>query len=112
MKKNLQRCGAASGGRHHTHQGSVRHGRRTKATDGGSGELCGADDDDIITEGQSPLPQHTQLFSAPQGHSQPAGRGYSSSETHYPACTCLCVCVRVYMCVGSGSADRLHLLLA
>ncbi|XP_075886511.1 transmembrane protein 237A-like [Nelusetta ayraudi] len=52
--------------------------RRTKATDGGSGELCGADDDDIITEGQSPLPQHTQLFSAPQGHSQPAGRGYSS----------------------------------
>lgn len=94
MKKNY---GKHFRGRLHTHYESNHHDRKTKTTEGGSGELCGADDDDIITEAQSPLPQQNLLFSAPQGYSLPAGRGFSNSETHNPECTCLCVCVCVVL---------------
>ena len=47
-------------------------GRKARATEHYSNDL-GAEDDDIITDAQSPIPQHS-LFSAPHGHSQPAGK--------------------------------------
>jgi len=47
-------------------------GRKAKAAEHHSSDL-GAEDDDIITGGQSPIPQHS-LFSAPHGHSQPVGK--------------------------------------
>ncbi|CAK6980694.1 transmembrane protein 237A-like [Scomber scombrus] len=46
--------------------------RKVKATEHYSNDL-GAEDDDIITDAQSPIPQHS-LFSAPHGHSQPVGK--------------------------------------
>ncbi|XP_012738227.2 transmembrane protein 237A [Fundulus heteroclitus] len=46
--------------------------RKAKATEHYSHELE-AEDEDIITDAQSPIPQHS-LFSAPHGHSQPAGK--------------------------------------
>lgn len=82
----------------------VCHARRTKVTE--DTELGEVEDDDVISETQSPIPQHTLLFSAPQGASQPVGRGLSSSETNYSAYTCLSVflCGHVcacYECCGS-----------
>ncbi|XP_076730739.1 transmembrane protein 237A isoform X2 [Maylandia zebra] len=46
--------------------------RKAKATEHSSNDL-GAENDDIITDSQSPIPQHS-LFSAPHGHSHPAGK--------------------------------------
>uniref|UniRef100_A0A8C6L5G6 Transmembrane protein 237a n=1 Tax=Nothobranchius furzeri TaxID=105023 RepID=A0A8C6L5G6_NOTFU len=46
--------------------------RKTKATEHYSSDL-GAEDDDIISDVQSPIPQHS-LFSAPHGHSQSVSR--------------------------------------
>uniref|UniRef100_A0A3Q2NPF6 Transmembrane protein 237a n=1 Tax=Fundulus heteroclitus TaxID=8078 RepID=A0A3Q2NPF6_FUNHE len=46
--------------------------RKAKATEHYSHELE-AEDEAIITDAQSPIPQHS-LFSAPHGHSQPAGK--------------------------------------
>ncbi|XP_015238824.1 PREDICTED: transmembrane protein 237A-like [Cyprinodon variegatus] len=46
--------------------------RKAKTTEHYSTELE-AEDEDIITDAQSPIPQHS-LFSAPHGHSQPAGK--------------------------------------
>ncbi|XP_063355346.1 transmembrane protein 237A-like [Pelmatolapia mariae] len=46
--------------------------RKAKATEHSSNDL-GAEDDDIVTDSQSPIPQHS-LFSAPHGHSHPAGK--------------------------------------
>ncbi|XP_023268314.1 transmembrane protein 237A-like [Seriola lalandi dorsalis] len=46
--------------------------KKAKATEHYSNDL-GAEDDDIITDAQSPIPQHS-LFSAPHGHSQPVGK--------------------------------------
>ncbi|KAM7380024.1 hypothetical protein PAMP_003351 [Pampus punctatissimus] len=46
--------------------------RKAKATEHYSNDL-GAEDDDIVTGAQSPIPKHT-LFSAPYGHSQPVGK--------------------------------------
>lgn len=50
----------------------LSHGRKAKATEHYSNDL-GAEDDDIITDAPSPLPQHS-LFAAPHGHSQPVGK--------------------------------------
>uniref|UniRef100_A0A3Q4H8G5 Transmembrane protein 237a n=1 Tax=Neolamprologus brichardi TaxID=32507 RepID=A0A3Q4H8G5_NEOBR len=47
-------------------------GRKAKAAEHSSNDL-GAEDDDIVTDSQSPIPQHS-LFSAPHGHSHPAGK--------------------------------------
>lgn len=48
----------------------------------------GAEDDDIITDAQSPIPQHS-LFSAPHGHSQPVGKVFvernSECESEFTA---------------------------
>ncbi|KAM9342207.1 transmembrane protein 237A-like [Pholidichthys leucotaenia] len=46
--------------------------RKAKAVEHSSTDL-GVEDDDIVTIAQSPIPQHS-LFSAPHGHSQPAGK--------------------------------------
>ncbi|XP_047457146.1 transmembrane protein 237A-like [Mugil cephalus] len=46
--------------------------RKVKTTEHFSNDI-GAEDDDIVTEAQSPIPQHS-LFTAPHGHSQPAGK--------------------------------------
>ncbi|XP_061580378.1 transmembrane protein 237A-like [Cololabis saira] len=46
--------------------------RKAKATEHNSNDL-GAEDEDIVTDAQSPIPQHS-LFTAPQGHSQPVGK--------------------------------------
>ncbi|XP_053184045.1 transmembrane protein 237A-like [Scomber japonicus] len=46
--------------------------RKAKATEHYSNDL-GAEDDDIITDAPSPLPQQS-LFAAPHGHSQPVGK--------------------------------------
>lgn len=50
----------------------ISAGRKAKVTEHHSNDL-GAEDDDIIADAQSPIPQHS-LFSAPHGHSQPVGR--------------------------------------
>ncbi|KAK2905591.1 transmembrane protein 237A-like [Channa argus] len=46
--------------------------RRVKVTEHCDNDL-GAEDDDIVTDAQSPIPQHS-LFSAPSTHSQPVGK--------------------------------------
>ncbi|XP_026232502.1 LOW QUALITY PROTEIN: transmembrane protein 237A-like [Anabas testudineus] len=44
----------------------------------------GAEDDDIITDAQSPIPQHS-LFSAPHGHSQPVGKVFVERNRRFQA---------------------------
>lgn len=56
-------------------------GRKAKATEHSSNDL-GAEDDDIITDSQSPIPQHS-LFSAPHGHSHPAGKVFVERNREY-----------------------------
>lgn len=56
-------------------------GRKTKATEHSSNDL-GAEDDDIVTDSQSPIPQHS-LFSAPHGHSHPAGKVFVERNREY-----------------------------
>ncbi|XP_049449437.1 transmembrane protein 237A-like [Epinephelus fuscoguttatus] len=46
--------------------------RKARTAEHHSNDL-GAEDDDIITDAPSPIPQHS-LFSAPHGHSQPVGK--------------------------------------
>lgn len=50
----------------------MSHDRKAKVIEHYSNEL-GAEDDDIVTDVQTSIPQHS-LFSAPHGHSQPVGR--------------------------------------
>ncbi|KAF0026883.1 hypothetical protein F2P81_021620 [Scophthalmus maximus] len=57
--------------------------RKVKATEHYSDDL-GAEDDDIITDAQSPIPQHS-LFSAPHGHSQPVGRVFVERNRRFQA---------------------------
>lgn len=56
-------------------------GRKAKATEHSSNDL-GAENDDIITDSQSPIPQHS-LFSAPHGHSHPAGKVFVERNREY-----------------------------
>ncbi|TKS66736.1 Transmembrane protein 237A [Collichthys lucidus] len=76
--------------------------RKTKTTEHHSNDL-GAEDGDIVTDAQSPIPQHS-LFSAPHGHSQPVGKVFversrssaCSLTVSWPATPCgnhCCVCV-------------------
>lgn len=48
--------------------------RKAKATEHSSNDL-GAEDEDIVPDAQSPIPQHS-LFSAPHGHSQAVGKAF------------------------------------
>ncbi|GAA6232680.1 transmembrane protein 237A-like [Lates japonicus] len=57
--------------------------RKAKATEHYSNDL-GAEDDDIITDAQSPIPQHS-LFSAPHGHSQPVGKVFVERNRRFQA---------------------------
>ncbi|XP_028249974.1 transmembrane protein 237A [Parambassis ranga] len=57
--------------------------RKAKTTDHYSNEL-GAEDDDIIKDAQSPIPQHS-LFSAPHGHSQPVGKVFVERNRRFQA---------------------------
>uniref|UniRef100_A0A4W6ELH6 Transmembrane protein 237a n=1 Tax=Lates calcarifer TaxID=8187 RepID=A0A4W6ELH6_LATCA len=57
--------------------------RKAKATEHCSNDL-GAEDDDIITDAQSPIPQHS-LFSAPHGHSQPVGKVFVERNRRFQA---------------------------
>uniref|UniRef100_A0A672JD77 Transmembrane protein 237a n=1 Tax=Salarias fasciatus TaxID=181472 RepID=A0A672JD77_SALFA len=57
--------------------------RKAKAAEHYSNEL-GAEDEDMVTEAQSPIPQHS-LFSAPHGHSQPVGRVFVERNRRFQA---------------------------
>ncbi|XP_041662334.1 transmembrane protein 237A-like [Cheilinus undulatus] len=57
--------------------------RKSKTTEHYSNDL-GAEDDDIITEAQSPIPQHS-LFSAPHSHSQPVGKVFVERNRRFQA---------------------------
>uniref|UniRef100_A0A3Q1GRQ5 Transmembrane protein 237a n=1 Tax=Acanthochromis polyacanthus TaxID=80966 RepID=A0A3Q1GRQ5_9TELE len=58
-------------------------GRKTKTTEHYSNDL-GAEDDDIVADAPSPIPQHS-LFSAPHGHSQPVGRVFVERNRRFQA---------------------------
>ncbi|XP_054643685.1 transmembrane protein 237A isoform X2 [Dunckerocampus dactyliophorus] len=57
--------------------------RKVKSTEHRSNDL-GAEDDDIVTDAPTPIPQHS-LFSAPHGHSQPVGRGFVERNRRFQA---------------------------
>ncbi|XP_029936486.1 transmembrane protein 237A [Myripristis murdjan] len=57
--------------------------RKAKAIEHYSNEL-GAEDDDIVTDVQTSIPQHS-LFSAPHGHSQPVGRVFVERNRRFQA---------------------------
>ncbi|XP_044071795.1 transmembrane protein 237A-like isoform X2 [Siniperca chuatsi] len=57
--------------------------RKAKTTEHYSNDL-GAEDDDIVTDAQSPIPQHS-LFSAPHGHSQPVGKVFVERNRRFQA---------------------------
>uniref|UniRef100_UPI0037E88F8B transmembrane protein 237A-like n=1 Tax=Semicossyphus pulcher TaxID=241346 RepID=UPI0037E88F8B len=57
--------------------------RKVKATEHYSNDLE-AEDDDIITDAQSPIPQHS-LFSAPHGQSQPVGKVFVERNRRFQA---------------------------
>uniref|UniRef100_A0A3P9P5N4 Transmembrane protein 237a n=1 Tax=Poecilia reticulata TaxID=8081 RepID=A0A3P9P5N4_POERE len=57
--------------------------RKAKATEHYSNDLE-AEDEDIITDAQSPIPQHS-LFSAPHGHSQPVGKVFVERNRRFQA---------------------------
>ncbi|XP_071757549.1 transmembrane protein 237A [Centroberyx gerrardi] len=57
--------------------------RKTKATEHYSNDL-GAEDEDIVTDLQSSIPQHS-LFSAPHGHSQPVGKVFVERNRRFQA---------------------------
>nr|XP_057937311.1 transmembrane protein 237A [Doryrhamphus excisus] len=57
--------------------------RKVKSTEHHGNDL-GAEDDDIVTDAPTPIPQHS-LFSAPHGHSQPVGRGFVERNRRFQA---------------------------
>ncbi|KAF7642167.1 hypothetical protein LDENG_00263190, partial [Lucifuga dentata] len=57
--------------------------RKVKAAEHYSNEL-GAEEDDTVTDVQSPIPQHS-LFSAPHGHSQPIGKVFVERNRRFQA---------------------------
>uniref|UniRef100_A0A3Q3GB94 Transmembrane protein 237a n=1 Tax=Labrus bergylta TaxID=56723 RepID=A0A3Q3GB94_9LABR len=57
--------------------------RKAKTTEHYSNDL-GVEDDDIVTDAQSPIPQHS-LFSAPHGQSQPVGRVFVERNRRFQA---------------------------
>ncbi|XP_041857925.1 transmembrane protein 237A-like [Melanotaenia boesemani] len=57
--------------------------RKAKATEHYSNDL-GAEDDDIVNESQSPIPQHS-LFSTPHGLSQPVGKVFVERNRRFHA---------------------------
>ncbi|XP_034741088.1 transmembrane protein 237A [Etheostoma cragini] len=61
----------------------TRRKKKVKAMEHYSNDL-GAEDDDIISDTQSPIPQHS-LFSAPHGHSQPVGKVFVERTRRFQA---------------------------
>uniref|UniRef100_A0A3B5LJZ3 Transmembrane protein 237B n=1 Tax=Xiphophorus couchianus TaxID=32473 RepID=A0A3B5LJZ3_9TELE len=59
------------------------HDRKAKATEHYSNDLE-AEDEDIVTNAQSPIPQHS-LFSAPHGHGQPVGKVFVERNRRFQA---------------------------
>lgn len=59
--------------------------RKAKTTEHYSNDLE-AEDEDIITDPQSPIPQHS-LFSAPHGHSQPVGKVFVERNREWESVT-------------------------
>uniref|UniRef100_A0A3B5QHA1 Transmembrane protein 237a n=1 Tax=Xiphophorus maculatus TaxID=8083 RepID=A0A3B5QHA1_XIPMA len=59
------------------------HDRKAKAAEHYSNDLE-AEDEDIVTDAQSPIPQHS-LFSAPHGHSQPVGKVFVERNRRFQA---------------------------
>ncbi|XP_060910059.1 transmembrane protein 237A-like isoform X1 [Labrus mixtus] len=57
--------------------------KKAKTTEHYSNDL-GVEDDDIVTDAQSPIPQHS-LFSAPHGQSQPVGRVFVERNRRFQA---------------------------
>ncbi|XP_070694641.1 transmembrane protein 237A-like [Pempheris klunzingeri] len=57
--------------------------RKAKASEHYNNDL-GAEDEDIVTDAQSPIPQHS-LFSAPHGHSQPVGKVFVERNRRFQA---------------------------
>ncbi|XP_032424548.1 transmembrane protein 237A-like isoform X1 [Xiphophorus hellerii] len=57
--------------------------KKVKATEHYSNDLE-AEDEDIVTDAQSPIPQHS-LFSAPHGHSQPVGKVFVERNRRFQA---------------------------
>ncbi|XP_077393129.1 transmembrane protein 237A [Festucalex cinctus] len=57
--------------------------RKTKSTEHHSSDL-GVEDDDIVADAPSPIPQHS-LFSAPHGNSQPVGRVFVERNRRFQA---------------------------
>ncbi|XP_028292382.1 transmembrane protein 237A isoform X1 [Gouania willdenowi] len=57
--------------------------KKTKTAEQVSNEL-GVEDDDFVTEAQSPIPQQS-LFSAPHGHSQPMGKAFVERNRRFQA---------------------------
>uniref|UniRef100_G3NYS0 Transmembrane protein 237a n=1 Tax=Gasterosteus aculeatus aculeatus TaxID=481459 RepID=G3NYS0_GASAC len=58
-------------------------GRKAKAAEHHNSDLV-VEDDDITTDAQSPIPQHS-LFSAPHGHSQPVGKVFVERNRRFQA---------------------------
>ncbi|XP_051567882.1 transmembrane protein 237B-like isoform X2 [Myxocyprinus asiaticus] len=57
---------------------------KPKVTDTQSNNELDVEDDDIITDPQAPVPQHS-LFSAPQGQSQPVGKAFVEKSRRFQA---------------------------
>ncbi|KAM8855706.1 transmembrane protein 237A-like [Spinachia spinachia] len=57
--------------------------KKAKAAEHHNSDLV-VEDDDIITDAQSPIPQHS-LFSAPHGHSQPVGKVFVERNRRFQA---------------------------
>lgn len=57
---------------------------KPKVTETQSNNELDIEDDDIITDPQAPVPQHS-LFSAPQGQSQPVGKVFVEKSRKFQA---------------------------
>ncbi|XP_013886264.1 transmembrane protein 237B [Austrofundulus limnaeus] len=58
--------------------------KKSKVAESQLPEEFGVEDDDIITDASSPIPQHS-LFSAPQGQSQPVGKVFVERSKRFQA---------------------------
>ncbi|KAF1383031.1 hypothetical protein PFLUV_G00150030 [Perca fluviatilis] len=62
----------------------TRRKKKARATEHYSNDL-GAEDDDIVSGAQSPIPQHSLFSSAPHGHSQPVGKVFVERNRRFQA---------------------------
>ncbi|KAJ8253291.1 hypothetical protein GJAV_G00211210 [Gymnothorax javanicus] len=78
----------SDGAEHHTDGEEVprkpKKKKKQKAQEMQSANDLGVEDDDIITDPQAPIPQHS-LFSAPLGQSQPVGKVFVERNRRFQA---------------------------